>query len=190
MTYQPAVYRAQGGDDLVIASSGTVTMESGSTMTIASGAAATLAGTLTVASGGVITVASGGTFTVASGATWTPAAEAIQTAATTATVITASGLTIVTGTSDMPTFLMANPIVGVPKYLIWTGTSGDGTTSIGAIIGAASTGVTFDTSGQNLITLASSGLRGVSLVGVTTLRWAVVGTKYQTDAGLTVFTTP
>lgn len=189
MTYQPAVYRKQGGDDLVIASSGTITMESGSTMTIASGAAATLAGTLTVSSGGAITVASGGTFTVASGATWTPAAEVIQTADTTAVVITASGLTIVTGTSDSPTFLMSNPLVGVPKYLLWTGTSGGGTDTIAAIIAAATTGVTFDTSGQNKITLESSGLRSVSLVGVTTTRWAVVGTKYQADAGLGNVTT-
>lgn len=189
MAYNSGVYRSHGGNDLVIASSGTVTMQSGSTMTIASGAAATLAGTLTVASGGIINIASGGSFIVASGGTWSSAAEVIQTADTTAVVITASGLSIVTGTSDMPTFLMTNPLVGVPKYLLWTGTSGGGTTSIGAIIAAATTNVSFDTSGQNKITLESSGLRGVSLVGVTTERWAVVGTKYQADAGLGNVTT-
>lgn len=37
MTYQPAVYRQQGGDSLIVASSGTVTVESGGTLNVDSG---------------------------------------------------------------------------------------------------------------------------------------------------------
>lgn len=179
MTYQTGVYRKQGGDDLVIASSGTITMESGSTMTIASGAAATLAGTLTIASGGAVTVASGASVTLSAGAVL---AWPVQTAGTTATTITAVGLTMVGATTDAPTYLMSNPVVGVRKWLsIAAASSGD---EGNAIIAAATTGVSFDTSGQNKITLETTSLRGVSLVGVTTARWAVVGTYYVGDLGL------
>ena len=182
MGYQTGVYRKQGGDDLVIASSGTITMESGSTMTIASGAAATLAGTLTVASGGAVTMASGSAITLSAGA---KLAWPVQTAASTATTITAVGLTMVTATTAAQTYLMANPVVGVRKWLAIAGaSSGDDTDAVAATIAAATTTVTFDTSGQHVLTLSTSALRGVSLVGVTTLRWAVVGTYYQTDAGL------
>lgn len=182
MGYQTGVYRKQGGDDLVIASSGTITMESGSTMTIASGAGATLAGTLTVASGGVVTMASGSAITLSSGA---KLAWPVQTAASTATTITAVGLTMVTATTAAQTYLMDNPVVGVRKWLAIAGaSSGDDTDAVAATISAATTTVTFDTSGQHVLTLSTSALRGVSLVGVTTLRWAVVGTYYQTDAGL------
>jgi len=38
MTYQPKVYKKQGGAEMVVASGGTLTLESGSTLTIASGA--------------------------------------------------------------------------------------------------------------------------------------------------------
>jgi hypothetical protein len=171
MTYQPAVYRQQGGDELVVASSGLITVESGGKIDLESGSTMTIAGPVTLT--GAITCGTGGYL-----------ANAVQTAATSATTILPYGLTLVTGTSDIPTFLMSNPIVGVPKWLLWTGTSGDGSTSIGAIIAAATTSVTFDTSGQHKLTLESSGLRGVSLIGVTTARWGVVGTKYQADAGL------
>lgn len=37
MTYQPKVYRKQGGDELVVASGGTVTVESGGTIAVAAG---------------------------------------------------------------------------------------------------------------------------------------------------------
>jgi len=176
-SYQPAVYRKQGGDELVVASSGVITIESGGKIDLQSGSTMTVAGPVTISGAvgltGAITCGTGGYL-----------ASAVQTAATTATTILPYGLTLVTGTSDIPTFLMSNPIVGVPKWLLWTGTSGDGSTSIGAIIAAATTSVTFDTSGQHKLTLESSGLRGVSLIGVTTARWGVVGTKYQADAGL------
>lgn len=183
MGYQSGVYRAEGGDALVIASSGKISMESGSTMTIASGAAVTVAGTLTVASGGAVTVASGGAVTGASGAI---TAWPVQTAATTATVITAVGLTMVTATTVPPSFLMTNPLVGVRKWLAIAGTTAD---DVQAVIAAATTDVSFDSSGQNKITLASTGLRGVSLVGVTTASWAVVGTFYSGDAGFGNVTT-
>lgn len=47
-TYQPKVYRKQGGDEMVVGSGGVVTVESGGAVTIASG------GTITIASGGDI----------------------------------------------------------------------------------------------------------------------------------------
>jgi len=141
MSYASKVYRKQGGDELVVASGGTITVESG----------------------GAVNVATGGSLTVA-----------VQTAATSADTITASGLTLVTGTTAGPTFLIANPLVGVPKYLSLTHTSSGVTHR--AIISPASTGVSFDTTGGNQITLATSALRGVVLVGMTTATYRIVGT--------------
>lgn len=53
-SYQPNIYRKQGGDEMVVASGGTVTVESGGVIALESGS------TFSVASGGSISVASGG----------------------------------------------------------------------------------------------------------------------------------
>ena len=148
MTYQPKIYRAQGGASLVVSSGGAITV----------------AGSVAVSSGGYIS------------------SEIVQTAATSATVINAYGLTIVTGTTVGPTFLISNPITGVPKYINLAASSSGVTHR--AIIAPASTGVSFDTTGQNNITLATSAIRGVTLVGASTTAWKCVGTYVNTMLGL------
>ncbi len=64
VSYQPNVYRKHGGNELVVASSGTVTVESGGTIAIESGGAITNAGTLTnsgsIANTGAVTNSSAG----------------------------------------------------------------------------------------------------------------------------------
>jgi len=60
--YQELVYHKRGGDELVIASGGTITMEDGGTATIESG------GQLTVESGGELEIESGGTLDLNGGA--------------------------------------------------------------------------------------------------------------------------
>jgi hypothetical protein len=47
-TYQPKVYRKQGGDELVVASGGLVTLESGGIINVESG------GAITIAAGGLV----------------------------------------------------------------------------------------------------------------------------------------
>jgi len=63
-TYQPAVYRKQGGNEQVIASGGTLTVESGGAFTVDSGGTVTNAGTLAntsaIANTGTITNSSDG----------------------------------------------------------------------------------------------------------------------------------
>lgn len=164
-SYQPPVYRKQGGAELVVASSGIITVESG--------------GSMDVESGGSIDIESGGSITLASGANLR---HAVSTVATSATTITADGFSLVTGTTVGPTFLIANPKVGVVKYIHLTSTSSGATHR--AIIAPASTGVSFDTTGANQITLATSALRGVTLIGQTTAIYRVVGTHVVGAAGL------
>ena len=60
--YQELVYHKRGGDELVIASGGTITMEDGGTATIESG------GQITTESGGEVEIESGGTLDLNSGA--------------------------------------------------------------------------------------------------------------------------
>ena len=148
MTYQPKIYKTPGGNTMVVASGGTVTVA------------------------GSVAVSSGGYFS----------SEIVQTAATTATTINAYGLTIVTGTTVGPTFLIRNPITGVPKYINLAASSSGVTHR--AVIAPASTGVSFDTTGANAITLATSAIRGVTLIGASTTAWKCVGTYVNTMIGL------
>lgn len=62
-TYQPKVYRKQGGDEYVVAASGALTIESSGTVGIESGGQVTVesSGELEIESGGLVQVESGGT---------------------------------------------------------------------------------------------------------------------------------
>lgn len=164
-TYQPKVYREQGGDELVVTSSGVLTLE----------------GTLTVASGGSVAVASGGSIAAASGASVTFAAgayitEPVQTLTSTqtATNVTNYGLTLLTGTTTGPTYTLAAPsAAGMTKYLSLTHSSSGATHR--CALNSNSTGVSFDTTGGNQITFATSALRGVTLKSASTTSWRIVG---------------
>ena len=144
--YQPKVYRAQGGAELVIASGGKITVETGGYV-----------------------------------------AGYVETISTSATALTAAGLSIVTGTTAGPTYLIANPITGVQKFISLVATSSGVTHR--AVIAPASTGVSFDTTGANQVTLSTSAIRGISLYGASTTAWKTVGTFVNTMLGLGVQTT-
>ena len=102
MTYQPAVYRQQGGDSLIVASSGTVTVESG--------------GTINVDSGGILSLDSGAVYY-----------EAVQTlaVANVATPVTANGFTFADGHDHRtePTRWPHRPMAGQAKDIAITATS-------------------------------------------------------------------
>jgi len=188
-TYQPAVYRKQGGNTLVVASSGALTIESGSSVTVATALEIASGGRINLDSGSSMTVASGAGLTLDSGSSCKVAApvemqtggyvaEYVQTAATTATTILPYGLTLVTGTTAGPTFLISNPIVGVKKYIALVGASSGAT--LRAIISPATTTVVFDgipygTTGYGVLTLNTSLIRDVALIGCTTLMYRCVG---------------
>lgn len=146
MTYQPKVYRKQGGNELVVGSGGKITVETGGYV-----------------------------------------AGYVETISTSATALTAAGLSIVTGTTVGPTYLIANPITGVPKFISLAAASSGVTHR--AIIAPASTGVSFDTTGANAITLATSAIRACVLYGASTSAYKLVGCYVNTMLGLGVVTT-
>lgn len=146
MTYQPKIYRKQGGSELVVSSGGKITVETGGYV-----------------------------------------AGYVETVSTSATALTAAGLSIVTGTTVGPTYLIANPITGVPKFISLAAASSGVTHR--AIIAPASTGVSFDTTGANAITLATSAIRACVLYGASTSAYKLVGCYVNTMLGLGVVTT-
>lgn len=150
MSYNSAIYRKQGGKELVVASSGDITVESG--------------GEITLQSGAIQTFQSGGYFKYP-----------VQTLTSTQTGTNAInfGLTVLTGTTTGPTYTLAAPVAGVPKQFSMTSSSSGATHR--AVIRSNSTGVSFDTTGGNQVTLATSALRGISLVGASTVSWRIVG---------------
>lgn len=137
-TYQPKVYRKQGGDELVVASGGTITMEAGGQVTVPF--------------------------------------LAISSSATT---IPAYGISHITGTTAGPTYLVANPVIGAPSWLVLNPTSSGATHR--AIITGGTTDVTFRLiDGYNKVTLSTSGLRAIGLVGITTAQYQIVSTHTTT----------
>lgn len=146
MTYQPKVYRKQGGDEIVVSSGGKISTETG----------------------GYI-------------------AGYVETISTSATALTAAGLSIVTGTTVGPTYLIANPITGVPKFISLAAASSGVTHR--AIIAPASTGVSFDTTGANALTLSTSAIRACVLYGASTSAYKLVGCYVNTMLGLGVVST-
>lgn len=169
-SYTPKIYKAQGGAELVVTSSGTLTLEgrmdlsSGSSMTVASGAA------IGIASGASIGIASGGYLSMP-----------VQTVSSSGTTITNYGVSVVTGTTVGPTYLISNPLTGGVKMICISASSSAATST--AIIAAASTGVSFGSTGANNITLYGAGARAVTLVGISTAAYRIVGV-YSTTMGI------
>lgn len=169
---QCAIYRQQDGNRLVVDSSGEIDILSGGAIDVESG------GDINVASGGEINLSgnldilSGGYLNIASGGYWQLPVQTL-TSTQTATSITNFGLTVLTGTTTGPTYTMAAPVVGVTKHFSMTSTSSGATHR--AVIRSNTTGVSFDTTGGNQLTLATSALRGCTLVAATTAAWKIVG---------------
>ena len=150
MGYNAAIYKKQGGKELVVTSSGDITVESGGAITLQSGAS--------------LVLESGGYFKYP-----------VQTLTSTQTATNAInfGLTVLTGTTTGPTYTLAAPVVGLPKQFSMTSSSSGATHR--AVLNSNSTAVSFDTTGGNQLTFATSALRGISLVAQTTAKWRIVG---------------
>jgi hypothetical protein len=193
-TYQPAVYRKQGGDELVIASSGLLTvesggeieMETGSSMTFASGSGLALASgsslsiatALEVASGGSISLASGSSMTIASGAGISVAAGAqfgipYEVVSSSDTTIAASGVSWITGTTAGPDYVLATPTYKGQYKILALNASSSGATHR-ATIYTGSTGRLISFSGAvtgNTLTLATSNSWNAELIAAGTSGW-------------------
>lgn len=163
MTYQPKVYRKQGGADLVIASGGKLDLESGSTMTVAGDVtltAATIAGTATVSAGLNIT-----------GYTRIPYQSLSSTQ--TATEISQSGVTLLaTSTGTAPAYTLATPsAAGILKELIVTPTSAAGTCTV--FSGSTGRPFTYGVTSGNTLTLGTT-RHSVTLLSLGTSAWQIV----------------
>lgn len=164
-TYQPKVYRDSGGDRWNCVSGGQINIESGSSFVVATDLEIASGGSLSIQSGGSVSVSAGGQLKVP-----------IQTLTSTQTATNATnfGLTVLSATTTGPTYTLAAPVVGLTKYLSITHTSSGATHR--AVLRSNTTGVSFDTTGGNEITFATSALRGATLVAQTTAAWRIVGT--------------
>lgn len=90
-----------------------------------------------------------------------------------ATKVTNFGLSVLTGSTTGPTYTMDPPIPGIPKFISLSASSSGVTHR--AILRSNSTGVSFDTTGGNQITFATSATRGVTLVAASTSAWKIAG---------------
>lgn len=177
--YHSGVYRQQGGHKLIVqsssagpASSGEIEIQTGGKLDLQAGSSMTCAGTLELASGGIVQMQSGSYTEYQSGAYWKVPIQTL-TSTQTATNITNFGLSRITGTTTGPVFTLAAPVIGVTKFLSLT-CSSSGVTHR-AVINSNSTGVSFDTTGGNQVTLATSATRGLTLVALTTASWRICG---------------
>ena len=142
MSYQTKVYRKQGGDELVVASGGAITLDSGGYLV-----------------------------------------QPVQTVSSSATIITADGVSLVTGTTVGPSYVIARPVIGVLKHIFLAGS----TVATARATISNSTGVTFGTSSYNQLSLSTSTYRAVSLIGVTTSAYRIVG-SHAVAPPLSMFT--
>lgn len=176
MSYQPAVYRKQGGDELVIASSGKLNLESGSTATFAGTHAIASGGTLTIESGGEINVDSGGTLSLDSGAIAYAKAQTLA-VADAATAVTKTGVTFLVGSTTGPIYTLATPpVAGYAKDIAMMASSSGVTHR--AVLFSGSTGYTFGNvvgDQGNTLTFATSTCHGIRLVASSSTAWRVIG---------------
>ena len=159
-TYQPLVYKKQGSTELVVASSGLVTVESG--------------GEVDVESGGFIDIESGGGVKhYVSGATSSASGS------TTLSTLTNDGLSWITSSGDTRMLYLTAPYAGAEKTLYFT--AGSTGTVIYIDAQGVTTGVTYSgvtaTTQRYLIfeaTTASGAAATVELVGHSATKWVVV----------------
>ena len=165
-TYGPLVYMKQGGDEMVVASSGLVTVESGGSIDIESG------GGVDVQSGGDITVESGGSIV------W-PVAGATSSASgsTTLSTFPNSGVNFITSSGDVRKFTIEAPTAGCHKWLYFTAGStamvhyiavGSGADGVG-ILSTAATATAHMMVREGTTSSALAGF--VHLVGKSATRW-------------------
>ena len=163
-SYQPKVYRKQGGDESVVADGGTHTVESGGTLSLEAGA--TFTNAATQANSGTITNTGDGQFIDS------------LTVASTEQVLPAYGISLIGSTADATTMeygLNRPGTVGVRKTLICRTAGSTGTVSV---ISATAAGQVckFHRSLTKLTfkTAAAAGI-AIDLIGETSTSWSIVG---------------
>jgi len=162
-SYQPNIYRKQGGSYLVVASGGTVTVESGGAITVDSGGTLTNAGTLantgSVTNTGTITNSSDGII---------KDTVTLNTAA--ATIATYGISSIGSSSAGARAYKIAAPTAtykGYRKTVICRGSSGACTLSCTAgTINNTKTKITFGANADGL---------AIDLIASTTANWSIVG---------------
>jgi hypothetical protein len=173
MTYQPKVYREQGGNKLVVASGGSLQLDSGSSCSMATNLEVASGGSLAVASGGNIAVASGGAVTVAAGAYQTMPYQTL-TSTQTGTAINTYGVTMLGGTTTGPTYTLAAPsAAGQFKWLILNPSSSGATHRCVVSSSAWSGKITHHSATGDKITLNTSAQWAAMLVASGTTEWRV-----------------
>ena len=197
-TYQPKVYREQGGDRQVVASGGALDIESGGEIDIESGGSLKLAGTALTATAAEINRAAD---TSARIVNLTAATLAITEALhddKTITVNKADGSTLTlpaaTGGGERFRIVVGTTITSVGLVISPTGND----TMFGSIFGAQDGGASVEAweaaAGNNTITLDGStkgGLKGdiIELEDIATDVWRVLGHIQQTGVQVTPFST-
>ena len=154
-TYQVKVYEKQGGAELVVASSGYITVESGGQVDVESG------GHIDLESGGYISVADGGYI------------QLPVVTDTTAAALENSGVSVIKTTSVKRIFQLGAPAAGKEKYVVATvaaATSWASITSTGANANARFMLIGASTHKQ--VRMAATGV--VHLVGQSSTLWIVV----------------
>lgn len=165
-TYQPLIYVKQGSTELVVCSSGVLTLE----------------GTVAMASGGAMTVASGGSITVASGgkvAFPVTGCTSSDGGSTTLTTLPADGLSIIESSGDVRLIYLAAPYAGARKEIVITDGSThaliyiDTQTAGATIIESTGTGSTYGLMVWDGTTNDAPPTR-ISLVGKSTDKWILL----------------
>lgn len=190
-SYYPLVYMQQGSTELVIASSGLVTVEDGGKVTAESGGYMELqsggyleiegGGYVTIAADGYITLASDAYITVGSGGEirhYVSGATSSASGSTTLSTLTNDGFSWITSSGDARKLYLTAPYAGALKFIHFTA----GTTGTYIYIDAegVSTGTYFNVGGNSthryLIregTTSSAAAADLILVGHSTSLWHV-----------------
>ena len=143
-TYQPKVYRKQGGAEFVVANSGYMTVESG--------------GQVDVESGGHIDIEDGGYIAL-------PSATK-----TTAAALDTFGLSVLATTKEKRLYVLGAPVAGREKFITATVSGATAYASVTSTAAGAAFSVTATTAKQ----LRFVGIGTAHLIGKSTSRWAVV----------------
>lgn len=177
MSYQPAIYRQQGGVRFVVASSGSLDVESGGEIDVEAGGKLEVSGTALITTGAKIDLSSGGNF-VESGlytATGAIVGREFSEDATTGATLTNYGVSSIqsTGTAAGNVHTVDAPAVGLEKW-IWSELA---TSSAPATV--LTTGSWDGTNHNALFTTGASTLQWLHALAVSTDRWILLG--YTTD---------
>jgi hypothetical protein len=164
-TYQPLVYMKQEGNELVVASSGLITVESGGSFDVESG------GGIDVESGADIDVESGGHIDIADGGYL---AFPVVTDTTAANLSNYGISYIANASSALSTFILDAPVAGVEKFIICDGTFNS--TAVGYI--DASSGISIGST-QRYMSIKTA-YATMHLIGRATTAWQVISSVGST----------